>query len=156
MILISFAIWGRYSRKTCFPRCVPQRGSMIHVVNPPCIPKRGIIVHVLQGYSNVFFRTTFEFEYLGEFKHKIEILLNYHSGGPKEWFDEKNRGQKSYDTIPLIMKVKELETNQTNNGEYILHWFFLGILTCFPLCFVVCFLLYLLFCPIFFFHMGFV
>jgi len=32
---------------------------------------------------------------------KIKIILNYHSVGPKEEFDEKNRGQKSCDTVPL-------------------------------------------------------
>jgi hypothetical protein len=46
-------------------------------------------------------RTTFEFEYLSEFKMDIKNILGHESGAHIRLIHEKNRGQKYRATVPL-------------------------------------------------------
>jgi hypothetical protein len=46
-------------------------------------------------------RTTFEFEYLGEFEIEIKNILEHESGAHKGLILEKTRGQKFRATVPL-------------------------------------------------------
>jgi hypothetical protein len=44
---------------------------------------------------------SFEFSYLGKFEVRFETNLGFDSRGLVSSFDEKNRGKKSHDTVPL-------------------------------------------------------
>jgi hypothetical protein len=83
------------------------------------------ITHKNWGYLRIIFGSSgvidttgakigdFIVEYLCKFEAICKMALTRYSGAPEELFDDKTRGQKSPNTVPLIYtKENQLLSNQ--------------------------------------------
>jgi hypothetical protein len=92
---LPFSLKGQFSKivymyKLHYPRLI------VSMLKEPPIFK---IFFVVRGMIPC--GTTFEFEYLGEFKMDIKNILGHESGAHMGLIHEKNRGKKYRATVPL-------------------------------------------------------
>jgi hypothetical protein len=76
---------SKYTKKST-PRCIHHRG----VETPLCIHHRGV---------------DYKYKFLYEYSKKFEIVPGHARWDQEKLFDEKNRTQKSCDTVPLIYSM---------------------------------------------------